>query len=145
METKKKWIVLNIALPILPLILRGVIKICMGHLDFEVINSSELFFVIAIIALIISQDLRMSSAPLDNEDKKKERSDRATDFLILFIVFVFFSAGSEIFHVTALEESSHTFIPTYRVMSLLSFTSAFITIKYSLKSQREFQLTAKFI
>jgi|GEM_PF-4142294 len=145
MDTKFKWLTLNVLLPTLPLILRGILKIFMGHFDCDTINSAELFFILGLISLLISQDLRLRKVPLDNLDKRKERNDRATTFLVLFIIFVFFSAGSELFHIMVIIEGDTTHLVAYRVMSFLAYFLAFILIKYSCRTQKEFNLTSKFI
>lgn len=145
METEKKWFILNIILPIIPLVLRGVIKILMGHLDFETINSSELFFVLGLIALLISQDLRVSEVPLLNRDKIEERTNRASDYLILFLIFVFLSACSEFINMDVNVGKSEKYLTGYYCLSILSFVCAYYTISLSIKTQKEFKLTSKFI
>lgn len=145
METKNGWLILNIILPLLPLVLRGIIKLLMGEINYETISSAELLFVLALIALIISQDLKIRKVPLDNADKKKERMDKASFFLVLFTVFVFCSAVSEFFHVDVDVKKNDTYHTAYDFMSLFSYYIAVIFVKYSLKVREEFNLTAKFI
>ena len=99
METRRNWIVLNILLPILPLILRGMIKLSMLHFNYEIVASSELWFILALISLIISQDLRLRNVLLDNPDKLKERTDRATTLIVWSLICVFFCGCSEFFYI----------------------------------------------
>ncbi len=144
METSLNWTVLNIFLPILPLVLRGFIKMIMGHIDFSIINSSELWFIIALISLIIAQDLKLRHVPLDNADKQKERADRVSYFICMAIIFIFLCPISELFHLLNEDYSNTSFAFANSVMTIICWTSAFLTIRYSLKTQKEFNLTAKF-
>jgi hypothetical protein len=142
METKNNWRILIVWLPLLPLILRGIIKILMSHLEFDVINAAELWFVLAIICVLISQDLRLGIVPLDNEDKKKERTDRASWFIVLSIIFIFCCPVSEIFHILYYDRRGYDY--AYIIVTLICYASAFITINFTLKTQDEFGLTANF-
>ena len=145
METKSNWIILNLFLPLLPLILRGLIKCLMGHLDFETISGSELWFVMALVSLLIFQDLRLRSIPLDNNDKQNERNSRANRFIMISIICIFFCSANEIFHILV-DVDKHEFYFTGNVsINFLSYISAIIVINYSLQTQEEFNLTSKFL
>jgi uncharacterized membrane protein len=140
MEAKKMWFLINVFLPITPLILRGFLKILWGHSDFEAINSAELFFVLGIISLLIIVDLKFRTFSLDNEDKIEERKKRAIIFIIIFVVTIFLSASSEIIHIEVIVERKIEHLLAYRVISIFAILSAFALIHYSIKTQEEFGL-----
>lgn len=153
METKNNWLIINIGFPIFPILLRGFIKILMNvsveHFTlqfhgslFDVIHTSELLFALAIMGVIISQDLKLRSVPLDNEDKKEERNGRARNMMLLAGFFLFFSAFNEALHV-AHEDNNYPF--AYYCMYICSILSAIYFIPYAWKTQAEFNLASKFI
>ena len=145
METKKNWLILNIWLPLLPLFLRGFIKIIMAHLSLDIIDGSELWFVLALICLLIFQDLRLRDALLDNNDKKAERQDRATLFIILSLVCIFFCSANEVFYVLVDVGKNEQFNYSYYITTCLSYAALILIIKFSLQTRRQFNLTSKFL
>lgn len=145
METKFKWQIINIILPLVPLVLRAIVKLFMVHIDINLIHASELWFVLAIIALIISQDLKLRSEPLDNIDKQEERSDRASSFILLGIIFVFFCPISEMFTILAEKKDNIIYQVSHILLTVFCYLCTYLTIKYSLKTQREFNLKSNFL
>lgn len=145
METKTKWIIINLVLPFIPIVLRGVERVLMGHFDFEVVSSAELFFVLGIIALLTLNDLKNQTVLMDNEDKKKERHDKAAICLLQFIIFIFFSAVAEFFHISVNIEKNINHVVGFQALLFASVLSAIWHISFCLETQREYSLTSKFI
>jgi hypothetical protein len=142
MPTRFNWRILNIVLPLFPLVLRGLIKLLMAHYDIQLIHASELWFVLAIIALIIAQDLKLRTVPLDNEDKQLERHNKSSLFMLLALVFIFCCPVSEMFYLLA-ESDSDTYYNSNIIITCACYLSAIFTICYALRTQKEFNLTAK--
>lgn len=145
METERNWFFVNLILPALPLLLRAIVKCFMLHIDWDVVNPSELWFVLAIMALLISQDIKQQRVPLDNAEKKKERHNRAVTYLVFLIVFVFFCGVSEIFYGIVVVDKNDKYYYTHVLLTLFSYLFAFLLIRFSCKTQKEFNLRAKLI
>lgn len=145
METKKNWVLLNIILPLLPLLLRGFTRVLLEReLNFETINDSELWFVIAIICLIVSQDLKLRHILLENDDRLLELHNRSFVFLILCGISVFLCAISEGLSVLVNTNHLEFFKTSHYSLSIATYLCCFMFIRYSIETQNEFKLTAKF-
>jgi hypothetical protein len=145
METKRNWIFLFIIFPIAPLLLRGLVKFALGHLNLDTINSSELFFVLALICLYVSQELRNSELLLENIQKRREKSNRITLLLCLCGTSIFFSAASEFLHVEIVLENYMLHLKAYNFFAIVSYIGSFFILNLAYDTQNEFHLVSKFI
>lgn len=145
MKTKSNWIILFILFPMLPIILRALIKLIMGHISFEIVNSAELLFILALMALLISQELKLARVPLDNKDKKKERYERSLTFFLCFIFLIIFGSISEILNILVTNDILNDYSNSFLCCNFLSYIFAIILLKLSFHTRKQFNLTAKFI
>jgi hypothetical protein len=143
METRFSWKLLIVWLPLLPLLLRGVTKMLMYHFTLEVVSASELWFVLALICLLVSQDVKMRDVPLDNSDKKTERVNRANSFFVLFIIYVFCCPISEAIFISFSHNDSYIY--SYVLLTAICYVATIFTIRFAFRTQAEFNLTAKFL
>lgn len=129
----------------LPILLRGTVKLLTGHISFELVSGGELWFCLAIMALLISQDLKNTRPLLANSDKIQERNAKATLFFMAMIPFVFACAINEVLYIIAIVDNISKYRFGYEILTCLSYAFAILLIWYSLLTRRQFNLTCNFL
>lgn len=138
------WTVVHVFFPLLPFGLGGIIRlITLNEISFTVFDASDLAICLALLSLLINQNLLKNPRNLDNEDKKTETEAQALFFLILAVCFLILFTLITCFDAAVIDLQIEKLKSPLHISESISFFSMLPVLLFSVLTQRSFRLRAE--
>lgn len=145
------WIIVNLALPLLPFFLGAFIRtlVCEWDIDWATFSTATLSMSLGFVCLSVNQSITTHPRLLDDEEKAAEASGMANTFLLLAVVNVAFFAlcvaFAEIERVNSYPvDIQHEMSRIYHSFAVFAYLMAPVVCIVALASQRSLKLRASY-
>jgi len=146
--TTKKWILVNVILPLIPFIVGGTIRLIITSLQpsWNTFSASEMAICLALLSFFVNQSLVRTERILDNKDKQSDIETETMMYLVFgcvfLVLFTAITALSSIIFDLDLGIGAEKLVMPLHIFEVLVFASAPFLVAFSIQTQRSYRLKA---